>query len=528
MASGKDRKMEKSAATKLQDNLIEETEISLRKAKHVAIDCPTGTGKSRIFSKIADNAAQRNERVLIMSHRQNLANQAADNIRKWTEGQRAVDVSMKGELKQTTKIVSATVQTLNEKIDNIHIYEKLVIDEAHHAKKGNDDYNRVIDKMLKDNPKLQIIALSATFPDEMEGMRSEIAKAEKHVITFEQAIEARLIDLPKTMTPSEPLKNNQTIADIVGTMRAKDKGSDIAGIGATIRKNIPEKWDETLAWHYEKNFSDKKTLAYFDTIKDAEKFTKELAERGIKIEVVHSGKKEAENDRVLDEFKNGSLMGIASVDMISEGYDVDARGVFLAKLTTSQKEYKQIIGRESRSFGKEKGEKSLLLDMGASTHMHGEIGAQAKINNIRKKIDAKSISLEDLAPESEKARGIWKPTKLVGTFAAAIDGGVVYAVKAKDGYYAMTSRSDKKGSKLTLLEIEGQKKGRPTKKAFVEWVGDAIRRNEKAIARAMTAKGGLEAAIMSDWEKNSQSIERNIQLMSSIQIPKQMNKGMTL
>lgn len=51
--------MSKSAATKLQDNLIDGVEASLAEGNHVTIDSPTGSGKSRIFSKIADNAAER-------------------------------------------------------------------------------------------------------------------------------------------------------------------------------------------------------------------------------------------------------------------------------------------------------------------------------------------------------------------------------------------------------------------------------------------------------------------------------------
>jgi len=518
--------MKSTAAIRLQERVVTGVEESLAAGHHAAVDAPTGAGKSRTFSRIAENGARKGERTIIFSNRQNLAKQALKNMRKWAGKNISLSLGMEGELDQSGQVVSTTVQTANERIKDLESYDRAVIDEGHHALAGNTDYDRLIDALKTINPNIKLISVSATYPDEMEGMREELRTADKHVITFEEAIEAKLIDLPRTITPPERLKNGQTIQQFVDEQRGKDKGADIDGVGAALAKQLPEDWNETLAWRYSRHFSDIKTLSFFDSVKDAEAFAKEAREYGMEIETLHSGRSKKQNDAALDRFENGNLMGLASVDMISEGFDVDARGLFLGKKTTSQREFKQIVGRGSRSYGADKGEKTLLVDMGASTFLHGEISAQASIGDLRKKIETPEAA-PNLAPESEEARGFWKPVEKEGTFAAAIDGAIIYAKPTSTGYVAVTSSHSKKGPVLTLLEIEGEKKGRPTREAFLRWSGDAIRKSERAISRLMTTSGGIEGVIAKDWERNASSVKRNVEMLSSmVMAPHLMQAGM--
>ena len=81
------------------------------------------------------------------------------------------------------------------------------------------------------------------------------------------------------------------------------------------------------------------------------------------------------------------------------------------------------------------------------------------------------------------------------------------------GYIAMQSLKDKKGSRIQLLEIEGEKKGRPSKEAFRTWSEDAIRRSERSLARIMSREGGVDSLIAEDWARNGNSVSKNIEMM---------------
>ncbi len=507
--------MDQSLATTIQERIIEGVENSIDEGNNSAIEGPTGCGKSRIFSRISENGAEKGERTIILSARQFLAEQAIDNIEKWCDKDINVTLGLDGDLDQSGEVVSTTIQTANLHLDSLEHYDRAIIDEAHHAKVGNTDYEDIITALKAKNPEIKIVGTSATWPDDMSLMLPEFEKADRHVITFEEAIEAKLIDLPNTITPPHHLTKGGTIGDLVEEFRGKNKGADIEGIGREIKKRQPEDWNETLAWQYSKEFSGIQTISFFDTVKEANAFAKELRDFDIDVVPLHSGNSRKENERILSDFKSGKIPGIASVDMVSEGFDVDARGLFLAKRTTSKTEYRQIVGRGSRSFGESKEQKTKLVDMGASTFLHGEIGAQADINNLKQKIDGEQ-SRTNLAPESEEARGIWRPVEGTETFAATLGGRIIYAHASQDGYIAMSSHHTKKGSQLKLLEIDGQKKGRPTKEAFLQWTGNAIRQSEKAIARIMSTAGGIDAFIAEDWQRNASSVKRNVELMSGM------------
>ena len=202
-------------ATRLQDKIIGDTEKSIESGNDVALDAPTGTGKSRMFSKMAEIAIEKGERTIILNNRKNLARQAAKNLIRWADRGLDISIGVEGNFDQSGDIVSTTVQTANLHIDEMLKYDRVVVDEGHHALEENSDYTKLLNELQRRNPEIRMVAASATFPDGMEGMYEAFKKADRHVITFEEAIEAKLIDLPNTATPPERLKNGKTIAEMV-------------------------------------------------------------------------------------------------------------------------------------------------------------------------------------------------------------------------------------------------------------------------------------------------------------------------
>jgi superfamily II DNA or RNA helicase len=523
---------EQSEATKLQDKVIGGALSSLEDGKDVFISAPTGAGKTRKFSVIASERSEEGDRILILAHRRNLIRQAANNMEKWGNADIEISVGMNGQLDQTGQVVYSTVQTAQERINDLEAYDVAIIDEAHHGKKDNTLYRETIETLINKNPDIQFVFLSATPPEGYEGLHPRMKEADKYVITFEEALQAKLIDLPETVTPRMVYENHETVEDIVEKHRKNKTGTDLeSGIGRDLGKIRDEDWSYQLVNVYERYLEDRKTLAFFDSIKEANAFAKEASDRGHPVEVMHSGFTDEQNERKLDFFRESKKGLLVSVDMINEGVDVDADGILLDKKTTSATEYKQIVGRESRSHGEDKKRKSLLVDTGASTLIHGNITAQADLQTVRGKLETKVVSGKDLLPDTPG--GGFKPWVSLATsekndkvWGTSIDGAVVYAIPTEKGYAAFMSSNSKKGSRVDLLQIEGERKGMPSAEALSDWIAQAVQRNERNLARLVGSTKGsetkLDQIVKDDWERNGSSIEQSVKMMMAYARPAAM------
>lgn len=73
---------------------------------------PTGTGKTICFAKIAENCVRQGMRVLILAHRGELLDQAADKLQKATGLGCAVEKAEESCLDSWFRVVVGSVQTL--------------------------------------------------------------------------------------------------------------------------------------------------------------------------------------------------------------------------------------------------------------------------------------------------------------------------------------------------------------------------------------------------------------------------------
>ena len=73
---------------------------------------PTGTGKTIVFAKIAEDRVRVGERVLIMAHHGELLEQASDKIEKATGLKSAVEKAEQTCIGSWRRIVVGSVQTL--------------------------------------------------------------------------------------------------------------------------------------------------------------------------------------------------------------------------------------------------------------------------------------------------------------------------------------------------------------------------------------------------------------------------------
>ena len=99
--------------------------------------CPTGTGKTIIFCAISEEVVRRGGRVLILAHRGELLDQAADKMRKATGLACALEKAESTCLGEWERITVGSVQTLMRpqrlKKFPTDYYRTVIVDEAHHC-----------------------------------------------------------------------------------------------------------------------------------------------------------------------------------------------------------------------------------------------------------------------------------------------------------------------------------------------------------------------------------------------------------
>lgn len=120
--------------------------------RSVVLVAPCGAGKTVIFSRIAQLAAERNTRMVIQVHRDSLLTQASNKLRDCnvSHGIIAPGYRTRGELVQV-----ASVQTLVRRLDKFQ-FDLLVPDEAHHS--VSPTYSKIFDYY----PKAKILGVTAT------------------------------------------------------------------------------------------------------------------------------------------------------------------------------------------------------------------------------------------------------------------------------------------------------------------------------------------------------------------------------
>lgn len=107
---------------------------------------PTGTGKTIVFSKLAEDCVRDGERVLILAHRGELLDQAADKVARATGLSCAVEKAESTCLDSWYRVTVGSVQSLMRekrlaqfKPDH---FGTIIVDEAHHCLA--DSYQRVL------------------------------------------------------------------------------------------------------------------------------------------------------------------------------------------------------------------------------------------------------------------------------------------------------------------------------------------------------------------------------------------------
>lgn len=312
--------------------------------KKTLLVLPTGTGKTIVFSKIAEECVRRGKRVLIMAHRGELLEQAADKIYKSTGLQCSVEKADQTCLGEWYRIIVGSVQTLmhERRLNKFKqdYFDVIVIDEAHHC--VSDSYQRVL-QHFNDS---YVLGVTAT-PDraDLKNLGSYFDSL-AFEYTMPQAIKSGYLVPIKALTV--PLKID---ISMVGISAGDFK---VGEIGTALDPYLYQIADEMV-----KYCMDRKTIVFLPLIATSKKFMGILNERGfVAAEVNGSSEDRAE---ILQDFEEGKYNILCNSMLLTEGYDCPAVDcIIVLRPTKSRPLYAQMVGRGTR-LSPETGKDHLLL-----------------------------------------------------------------------------------------------------------------------------------------------------------------------
>lgn len=293
---------------------------------------PTGCGKTIVFAKVAEDCVRQGYRVLILAHRGELLEQAADKIKKSTNLGCATEKAEQTCLGSWFRITVGSVQSMQREKRLSQFSEDyfnvIIIDEAHHC--ISDGYQKV----LQHFPSAKVLGVTAT-PDRGD-MRNlgEFFESLAYEYTLPKAIREGYLSPIKAMTI--PLQ-----LDLSGvSIQSGDfKAGDIA---TALDPYLHQIADEMM-----KYCRDRKTVVFLPLVKTSQKFKEILNEKGFKAAEVNGESKD--RTEVLEAFDKGEYNVLCNSMLLTEGWDcpsVDC--VIVLRPTKVRSLYSQMVGRGTR------------------------------------------------------------------------------------------------------------------------------------------------------------------------------------
>lgn len=305
---------------------------------------PTGTGKTIVFSKVIEDRVREGDRCLVLAHRGELLDQAADKLATATGLGTAVEKAEESCLGSWFRVVVGSVQTLmrQKRLDKFpkDFFGTIVVDEAHHA--ISDSYQRVLDHFSE----AKVLGVTAT-PDrgDMRNLGSYFESL-AYEYSLPKAIKEGYLSPIKALTI--PLELDLSgVSQQAGDFKSSDLGSAL------------EPYLYQIADEMAKHCLDRKTVVFLPLIKTSQRFCEILQEKGFAAAEVNGESKDREE--ILKDFDEGKYNVLCNSMLLTEGWDcpsVDC--IVVLRPTKIRSLYAQMVGRGTRLYPNK--DHLLLLD----------------------------------------------------------------------------------------------------------------------------------------------------------------------
>lgn len=313
---------------------------------------PTGCGKTMVFAKVTEDCVREGKRVLILAHRGELLEQAADKINKSTGLCCAVEKAEQTCLGSWFRIVVGSVQSLQrpKRLSEFpeDYFDTIIIDEAHHVL--SDGYLRVLEHFNS----AEVLGVTAT-PDrgDMKNL-GQVFESLAYEYTLPRAIREGYLSPIKALTL--PLKLDlSSVSMQSGDFKASD-------VGTALDPYLYQIADEMI-----EHCANRKTVVFLPLIKTSQKFCQILNEKGFKAAEVNGDS--GDRKEILRDFDEGKYNVLCNSMLLTEGWDCPSVNcIVVLRPTKVRSLYCQMVGRGTRLC--EGKEDLLLLDFLWHTERH--------------------------------------------------------------------------------------------------------------------------------------------------------------
>lgn len=314
---------------------------------------PTGGGKTVIFCYIAEQAAQKGNRICILVHRQELVDQTSASLKALAVPHGIIAAGVEQDLTHSVQV--ASVQTLVRRLHRIppDFFQLLIVDEAHHAVAGS--WSTVINAY----PQAKVLGVTAT-PERLDG-RGLKDKFTAMVVGPQMAElrDSGYLAPAKVFAPP----NNLDLSAMTRRM------GDFNPVDAEEQTTRARFVGDAVA-HYKRHIFPGTAIAFCCTVRHCQVMADAFQDAGIKAVALDGSMAKAERRELIAKLGTGEVEVITSCQIISEGTDVPSvAGCLLLRPTDSLSMYLQQVGRCLRPApGKEA---AIILDHVGNVVRHG-------------------------------------------------------------------------------------------------------------------------------------------------------------
>jgi superfamily II DNA or RNA helicase len=437
----------------------------------VAVVLPTGMGKTVIFSHLIARETAKAKRVVVLVHRDELAEQAASKVRSVAPG---VTVGIvKAERNEIdAQVLVCSVQTLAREnrramIEGVGV---VIVDECHHA----------IARTWMD-----VLRHFGAFPAEGEIATPAIG----FTATLQRGDSIGLGDVWEDIAYERDIMygiEHGFLSDVRAQMVTLD-GFDLATIAKTrgdyqegrlgdalISVNAGEHVAAAYREHASKEDGTlRRAILFAPTVASAFHFSGAMEEDGIRVATITGETPKEERELAYKLFENGDLDVLSNCMVLTEGFDAPwAEVAIVARPTQSAPLYTQMVGRVLRPFpGKDE---ALVLDVVGIAGAHqlrtlkdlskldvheGESIEEAKERTVREANDAAVLTRvagERKAREVEMfaaSHSVWLRTK-AGTWFIPVRNGMVVLWQKPNGTWSVGRKMDRQPGEWLVTGVE--------------------------------------------------------------------------